>query len=433
MQRSFRLSASKFLIISTLMLIAEVAAAQGDTLRVLFLGNSYTAANNLPQLVTDVAASAGDAVIQANNTPGGYTFQMHSVNPQSVSLIQQGGWDYMILQEQSQLPSFPIQQVEAECFPYAKYLDSLFNVHNPCGETVYYRTWGRKYGDLDNCPNWPPVCTYAGMDSLLNLRYRIMADSFLAVLSPVGNVWKYLRTNNPGIELYVSDNSHPSEAGSYVAACCMYTVLFRRSPLGITYNFNLSAADALTIRNAVKTIVYDSLPFWNTGLYDPAAHFSVWIENPFIVHFFNTSAFSTEFSWDFGDGTYSNLQDPVHTYANAGDYSVKLVAGACGISDSIIQNIHLDPIGIADREQVPVGIAPNPATTEVVITCALLREAGTSILLTNSQGLPLQEMPAGKDLKLTLSLESLPAGMYFIRIQSPGATIPVKFIKAAGH
>ena len=59
MQRSFRLSASKFLIISTLMLIAEVAAAQGDTLRVLFLGNSYTAANNLPQLVTDVAASAG--------------------------------------------------------------------------------------------------------------------------------------------------------------------------------------------------------------------------------------------------------------------------------------------------------------------------------------------------------------------------------------
>ena len=40
------------------------------TQRVLFLGNSYTAANNLPQLFASVAASAGDAaVVDARNLP----------------------------------------------------------------------------------------------------------------------------------------------------------------------------------------------------------------------------------------------------------------------------------------------------------------------------------------------------------------------------
>lgn len=45
------------------------------TQRVLFLGNSYTAANNLPQLFASVAASAGDAAVVDANTPGGYTLQ----------------------------------------------------------------------------------------------------------------------------------------------------------------------------------------------------------------------------------------------------------------------------------------------------------------------------------------------------------------------
>ena len=210
---------------SLLLLFTITLYGQGDTVKVLFLGNSYTAANNLPQLVKDVASSAGDVLIQSSNTPGGYTFQMHSTNAQSVGLIQQGGWDYMILQEQSQLPSFPIQQVVNECYPYAKYLDSIFTISNTCGETVFYRTWGRKNGDSDNCPTWPPVCTYAGMDSLLDLRYRTMADSFNGILSPVGNVWRYIRQHYPTIELYSSDLSHPSEAGSYAAACCFYTVL----------------------------------------------------------------------------------------------------------------------------------------------------------------------------------------------------------------
>lgn len=44
------------------------------------------------------------------------------------------------------------------------------------------------------------------------------------------------------------------------------------------------------------------------------------------ISFTNTSQFAGIYTWDFGDGSSSTLQDPVHTYQNAGIYNVKLIA-----------------------------------------------------------------------------------------------------------
>ncbi|MFA7106988.1 MAG: hypothetical protein WC154_06755, partial [Candidatus Izemoplasmatales bacterium] len=245
----------KQILLSILLLTLLASVFAQTSKRVLFLGNSYTSVNNLPQMITDLAASAGDNVVIDSNTPGGQTFQGHSTNSTSLQKIMLGNWDFVVLQEQSQRPSFPDSQVEVEVFPYAHILDSLINVYNSCGETMFYMTWGRKNGDADNCVSWPPLCTYEGMDSLLNLRYMMMANNENAVVSPVGAVWKYLRQNHPLIELYQSDESHPSLAGSYAAACCFYTSIFRKDPMLITNDYALPAADAANIRAAVKTIV----------------------------------------------------------------------------------------------------------------------------------------------------------------------------------
>ena len=59
---------------------------------VLFVGNSYTEVNNLPQMVANVALSMGDTLVYSSNTPGGCTLQQHC-NNQSMTLIRQGGWD----------------------------------------------------------------------------------------------------------------------------------------------------------------------------------------------------------------------------------------------------------------------------------------------------------------------------------------------------
>lgn len=42
------------------------------------------------------------------------------------------------------------------------------------------------------------------------------------------------------------------------------------------------------------------------------------------VHFFDRSTGAETWSWDFGDGATSDVQDPIHTYINPGKYTVKL-------------------------------------------------------------------------------------------------------------
>ncbi len=244
-----------------LALMALSLSAQGTSKNVLFIGNSYTDVNNLPLLVQQVAQSMGDDLTYQSNTPGGCTFMQHCTN-QSMNLIQQGGWDVVVLQEQSQYPSFPDNQVQNEVFPYAAQLVQAVYANNPGGEAMFYMTWGRKYGDSQNAIYFPVLGSYEGMDSMLYERYMYMARTNDASVSPVGRVWRYLRTNNPSIELYQSDNSHPSLAGSYAAACCFYTMIFKRNPELITFRSTLDEATAATIRAAVRTVVFDNLSFW---------------------------------------------------------------------------------------------------------------------------------------------------------------------------
>lgn len=239
-----------------------VGCVWADGYKVLFIGNSYTDVNKLPQLIASMAEAGGDTLVFSANLPGGHTFNNHLNNSTTVSLIQQGGWDYVVLQGQSQEPSFPDGQFYAETYPYAQQLCEMIRQYNPEAEIVFYMTWGRKNGDQYNCPYFQPLCTYEGMDSLLYLRYMTMAEDFGAEVSPVGALWHYLRDHQPDIELYASDESHPSLAGSYAAACSFYSVLFRKNPRANTYNPGIAEDAAERIREAASKLVYDSLAKW---------------------------------------------------------------------------------------------------------------------------------------------------------------------------
>ena len=122
----------KFLktVILPLTLFCTYLNTSATTMRVLFLGNSYVAVNDLPQIVADIATSNNDTLIFDSYTPGGYTLQNHFNDANSIALINQGNWDYVVLQEQSQLPSFPLGQVQISVYPYAHKLDSVINASN---------------------------------------------------------------------------------------------------------------------------------------------------------------------------------------------------------------------------------------------------------------------------------------------------------------
>lgn len=239
------------------------SAGQVTKSRVLFLGNSYTYVNDLPTMLFNMAQSMGDALLRAQSTPGGYSLEKHTTNATTLAKIQQGNWDVVVLQEGAGVfMNYPHRYNTT----FAITLDQEIKKYNPNCTTMVFLTWGRKYGC---CPALPcngelysstPECTYRGQDSVIHKFTMIMADTLKASIAPVGVVWRYLTDNHPGIELYNADLNHPSVAGTYAAACCFYTVLFKKDPTTLPYNPGLS--EATIIKEAVKLLVYDSLAQW---------------------------------------------------------------------------------------------------------------------------------------------------------------------------
>ena len=249
--------------------ILSVFFVQGQVVKkALFLGNSYTYYNNLPQLVDNFAQAAGNDLFYDSNTPGSYQMNQHASNPVTYQKINQDDWDFVVIQGQSQEPSFPPAQVANDVYPYAAIInDSILNA-NPCIEPMFFMTWGRKNGDANNCGFYPPICTYDGMQQRLKESYMEMAMDNDASVAPVGVAWKAVRELYPSIELYNPDQSHPSPAGSYLAAAVFYVSMYRESVVNSAYAFSLDSLTAYRLRDVASSTVLDSLPVWRIDAND---------------------------------------------------------------------------------------------------------------------------------------------------------------------
>jgi len=302
---------------------APIFVFSQQTKEVLFVGNSYTFYNDLPNMVKQIALSFGDTLNYDQNTPGGATLQMHSTNTQTLSKISQQQWDNVIIQCQSQEPSFSPSQVSNDVFPYAQILIDSIESNNICTEPIFFMTWGRKYGDQQNCQFYPPICTYVGMQQRLRESYLDMTFNHNATCSPVGMSWKESIAQDSALNLYSSDNSHPSIYGSYLAACTFYATIFKNSPIGSTYMpIGISHATAVSLQTIASNTVLDSLSTWNIF----NADFTYQQTFNSVVSFTNLSSNYESLLWDFGDGQTSTDENPQNAYFNSGDYDVTLYA-----------------------------------------------------------------------------------------------------------
>jgi hypothetical protein len=332
-----------------LFLLFAPTLSSSQSTSILFVGNSYTYVNDLPQLVKDITLSKGDSVTTDMSAPGGYTFQNHCTNATTLAKINSGLFDFVVLQEQSQLPAFPPSQVATDVYPYAKQLDSLIHRANSCATTVYYMTWGRKYGDASNCSAYPPICTYSGMQERLRESYMTMADSNSALVAPAGMAWNTSWSTDSSINLWQGDLSHPTLEGSYLTACTMYATIFRKSPVGAFVPSGLDSTTASFLQDVAVNTVLDSLSNWNIGSFDCKADFS-FNTNLLSAQFSNQSQNASYHHWRFGDGTTSATSNPLHTYSSSGTYNVTLVVGDSCVSDSITKPITVTTTGIASLD-----------------------------------------------------------------------------------
>jgi hypothetical protein len=324
--------------------LSSIFTFSQDSISVLFVGNSYTYVNDLPTMTSNLAISLGDEITFDSKTNGGFSFANQLNDPLTHAKIQSKPWDYVVLQGQSQEPSFPYTQVNTNTLPQAVQLaDSVYD-NRYCSQAMFFMTWGREVGD----PQWDSINTFYKMNDRLRLAYLRFVDSTESSVAPVGVAWRYIRDNHPTIQLYSGDGSHPSVAGTYLAACTFYASLFRKSPVGASYISTLDATTAGILQNAASLCVLDSLESWHLRSNEEVAIAGfASTTSDLSVQFTNTSWRSTDYYWTFGDGATSNVSNPQHTYAFDGNYTVTLIASnECG-DDTIQQIISVQLAGLS--------------------------------------------------------------------------------------
>jgi len=396
-------------------------------IRVLFLGNSYVYFNDLPMVIANIASSKGDTMLYDSNCPGGFTFNNHANDFLTQSKIAIGSWDYVVLQAQSQEPSFPPNQVNSQTLPYALKLDSMIKLYNPCATTVFFETWGRKNGDAGNCAFYPPLCTYSGMQDRLKQSYKLFADSTKAIIAPAGEAFRSVITNSPSVELYIPDQSHPSLYGTYLTAAVFYETLFQRSVLNSTYTAGIDTSFAAFFQEQASKTVRDSLAVWNLGHYTPWAQFS--IDTLSSVSFkFNSASPSINNWWYFGDGNTSSNSNPTHTYIFSGTYTVSHVVSYGCRQDSVVQTIDVfDATDLIEtkRQNALLGVFPNPCQDYVRVTSVYNSLRPFNFELYDVLGQKINIETKGDKLLM----HDLKSGIYFLKVNNEEQPRIVRIIK----
>ncbi len=231
-----------------LLLLVSLAAAQ-DTLRVLFVGNSHTYTNSLPSLLRQLATGGGHVLETGMSAPGGFTLRQHVTHTATVSAIQQGDWDWVALQEQSQVPVIPYWRA-TWMLPAALSLDSLIRLHDE--RTLLFMTWGWRDGGrqciLDSCAEFRD---FQHMQDSMSSSYRRLAVLLDCPMVPAGEVFSRVLAGDPFAELWNADGYHPSLEGSYLAACAFYIQLYDESPVGLPHPVEIPVERARWLQEQV--------------------------------------------------------------------------------------------------------------------------------------------------------------------------------------
>jgi hypothetical protein len=198
--------------------------------RILFVGNSYTTRNQLPRLLVDLAATAErpTQVEVATIFAGGASLRRHWNAGNAQKALTNTTWNYVVLQEQSTLPVKNPQRYHENVRLFAA------EIAKHGAKVALYLTWSRQ-----QVPQAQQQITRAVED---------IAAEVGALVVPVGPVWHAAMREDPGLVLYEDDGSHPTAAGSYLAACVFLVSLFDQRPCGWSVSDRLKIDRALAAR-----------------------------------------------------------------------------------------------------------------------------------------------------------------------------------------
>lgn len=239
--------------LSLALVLALGACSSEPAVRVLFVGNSYTHYNDMPGMVRQLAASAGRNVEVAMQAPGGWWLRDHLRSSETLDTIATGDFDFVVLQEQSMAPADQ-RLAQGEIRPAVVGLTTRINQSGAL--PVLYMTWGHRGGSSEVGHR-----TYGSMQIAIAETYDELGITAAGEVAPVGAAWWISLLERPDIILYQADGSHPTAAGSYLAAAVITGTLLDVDPTEFTADAGLGEHETVALREFASRAVMGERPW----------------------------------------------------------------------------------------------------------------------------------------------------------------------------
>lgn len=212
------------------------------SIKILFIGNSFTQRNNVPGLLAELAAAREVSVTHDLVSAGGASLRRHWNDGKAAAAIESACYDYVVLQEQSTLPIKNAKRMAENVRLFAE------PIKQAGSQMVLYMTWARSHA---------PESQQAITDA-----YTSIGADLGAIVVPVGLAWQTFLAKYDSPVLHDRDQSHPTLAGSYLAACVFLAALLKQNPIGIeSQAAGLDPKDmTLLQRTAAKYVPGSSTP-----------------------------------------------------------------------------------------------------------------------------------------------------------------------------
>jgi len=283
------MTARQFILVFLCLLfsVRTAASAEGRTVRILTIGNSFS--RNATNHLDDLAKAGGHTLIHRPIVVGGASLELHATrarkheaDPADKAGLYTNGrslkdellaekWDYVTIQQASIKSHDP-----ATYQPFAKWLADDIAKHVPTAKLLVHQTWAYRVDDPRfTKPSGKPgePRTQEEMYRGLTNAYRSLAADLGAGLLPVGDAffladtdatwgfqpdtafdpklakaptlphqthslhvgWRWVKPKEGGEAKLTMDGHHANLAGEYLGACVWYEVLFGESVVGNAY------------------------------------------------------------------------------------------------------------------------------------------------------------------------------------------------------